>query len=70
MIEVGKALEEALGQAAESQKAIWKPQNEIDVDAEKAATIMKLMNALEDDDDVQNVYSNFTMSEEVIASLG
>jgi transcriptional/translational regulatory protein YebC/TACO1 len=28
------------------------------------------MNALEDDDDVQNVYSNFTMSEEVIASLG
>ncbi|MCV6600174.1 MAG: YebC/PmpR family DNA-binding transcriptional regulator [Cohaesibacter sp.] len=70
MIEVGKALEEALGQAAESQKAIWKPQNEIDVDAEKAATIMKLMNALEDDDDVQNVYSNFTMSEEVMESLG
>ncbi len=70
MIEVGKVLEEALGQPAESQKAIWKPQNEIDVDAEKAATIMKLMNALEDDDDVQNVYSNFTMSDEVMATLG
>ncbi|MCT4654580.1 MAG: YebC/PmpR family DNA-binding transcriptional regulator [Cohaesibacter sp.] len=70
MIDVGKALEEALGQAPESQKAIWKPQNEIDVDEEKAATIMKLMNALEDDDDVQNVYSNFTMSDEVLAKLG
>lgn len=69
MIEVGKALEEALGSAPESQKAIWKPQNEIDVDAEKAEKIMKLINALEDDDDVQNVYSNFSMSDEVMASL-
>ncbi len=69
MIEVGKALEESFGKEAESQKAIWKPQNEIDVDAEKASTIMKLMNVLEDDDDVQNVYSNFSMSDEVMASL-
>ena len=70
MIEVGKALEEALGNAAESQKAIWKPQNEIDVDAEKAEKILKLINALEDDDDVQNVYSNFSMSDEVMEKLG
>ncbi|PLW75225.1 YebC/PmpR family DNA-binding transcriptional regulator [Cohaesibacter celericrescens] len=69
MTDVSKALEEAFGQSPESEKAIWKPQNEIDVDAEKAGTIMKLMNALEDDDDVQNVYSNFTMSDEVLASL-
>ncbi|WP_316860642.1 YebC/PmpR family DNA-binding transcriptional regulator [uncultured Cohaesibacter sp.] len=69
MIEVGKALEDALGKEPESQNAIWKPQNEIDVDAEKAAKIMRLVNALEDDDDVQNVYSNFTMSDEVAASL-
>lgn len=70
MIEVGKALEESLGQTPESQKAIWKPQNEIDVDEEKAEKIMKLINALEDDDDVQNVYSNFSMSDEVMAKLG
>ena len=70
MMDVGKALEESLGQAPDSQKAIWKPQNEIDVDAEKAATIMKLMNVLDDDEDVQNVYSNFSMSDEVMESLG
>lgn len=67
--EVSKALEEALGEA-ESVKTIWKPQNLVEVNEEKAGTIMKLMDALEDDDDVQNVYSNFDISEEIMAKLG
>jgi YebC/PmpR family DNA-binding regulatory protein len=68
MNEVSKALEEVLG-AAESVKAIWKPQNTIEVDEEKARSLMKLIDTLEDDDDVQNVYSNFEVSDEVMAKL-
>ncbi|WP_068313442.1 YebC/PmpR family DNA-binding transcriptional regulator [Polycladidibacter hongkongensis] len=67
--EVSKALEGALGEA-DSVKTIWKPQNLVEVNEEKAGTIMKLMDALEDDDDVQNVYSNFDISEDVLAKLG
>ncbi|MDI6838620.1 YebC/PmpR family DNA-binding transcriptional regulator [Ciceribacter thiooxidans] len=66
--EVSKALETALGEA-ESVKAIWKPQNTIEVDEEKAQSLMKLIDTLEDDDDVQNVYSNFEVSDEVMAKL-
>ncbi|KZK85902.1 putative transcriptional regulatory protein [Pseudovibrio sp. Ad13] len=67
--DVSKALEEALCEA-ESVKIIWKPQNLVEVNEEKAGTIMKLMDALEDDDDVQNVFSNFDISEEIMAKLG
>lgn len=66
--EVSKALESTLGEA-ESVKAIWKPQNTIEVDEEKAQSLMKLIDTLEDDDDVQNVYSNFEVSDEVMAKL-
>ena len=66
--DVSKALESALGEA-ESVKPIFKPQNQVPVDAEKGATLMKLIGALEDDDDVQNVYVNFEMSDEDMAKL-
>jgi YebC/PmpR family DNA-binding regulatory protein len=68
MGEVAKTLEATLG-AAKSVKAIWKAQNTIPVDEEKAQTIMKLIGHLEDDDDVQNVYSNFDVSDEILAKL-
>ncbi|MDB5530031.1 MAG: YebC/PmpR family DNA-binding transcriptional regulator [Devosia sp.] len=68
MIEVSAALEKVLGEA-ESIKAIWKPQTNTPIDAEKGATLMKLINLLEEDDDVQNVYSNFEMSDEDMAKL-
>lgn len=68
MNEVSKALEATLGEA-ESVKAIWKPQNTVPVDEDKAQSLMKLIETLEDDDDVQNVYSNFEVSEEVMARL-
>ena len=68
MNEVSKALEGVLGED-ESVKAIWKPQNTVPVDEEKAQSLMKLIDNLEDDDDVQNVYSNFEVSEEILAKL-
>lgn len=66
--EVSTALEKALGEPS-SVNPIWKPQNQVPVDADKGATLMKLIEALEDDDDVQNVYANFEMSDEVMAAL-
>lgn len=66
--DVSKALEATLGEA-ETVKAIWKPQNTVPVDEEKAQSLMKLIDTLEDDDDVQNVYSNFEVSDEVLAKL-
>ena len=68
MGEVAAALEKSLGEA-ESVKAIWRPHNNVPVDAEKGATVMKVIGLLEDDDDVQNVYSNFEMSDEDMAKL-
>jgi YebC/PmpR family DNA-binding regulatory protein len=68
MVDVAAALEKVLGEA-ESVKAIWRPQNNTPIDAEKGATLMKLISTLEEDDDVQNVYSNFEMSDEDAAKL-
>jgi YebC/PmpR family DNA-binding regulatory protein len=66
--EVSKALETALGEA-ESVKIIWKPQNNVPVDEERAQSLMKLVATLEDDDDVQNVYANFEVDEATLARL-
>jgi transcriptional/translational regulatory protein YebC/TACO1 len=66
--EVSAALEQALGEP-ESVNIVWKPQTMTEVDEDKAATLMKLMAALDDDDDVQNVFSNFQVSDEVMARL-
>ena len=65
---VSAALEAKLGEAA-SVKALWKPMQTTAVDEEKAASVLKLIAALEDDDDVQNVYSNFEVSDAVLAKL-
>jgi len=59
--EVSSALEASLGEA-ESVKAIWKPQTLTELDADKSATLTKLIGIIEEDDDVQNVYANFDMS--------
>ncbi|MEZ5807151.1 MAG: YebC/PmpR family DNA-binding transcriptional regulator [Zhengella sp.] len=66
--DVSSALEAALGEA-ESVKPVWKPQTSTPVDADRAESIMKLIDRLEDDDDVQNVYANFEMDEETMAKL-
>jgi YebC/PmpR family DNA-binding regulatory protein len=66
--EVSKALEAQLGEAS-TVKAIWKPQNSIPVDEERAQSLMKMTDSLEDDDDVQNVYTNMDIPEDVMAKL-
>jgi transcriptional/translational regulatory protein YebC/TACO1 len=66
--DVSKALEAALGEA-ESVKTIWKPQNNIPVDEDRAQSILRLVSVLEDDDDVQNVYANFEVDDETLAKL-
>ncbi len=67
--EVAKALETTLG-AAESAKLAWKPQLLVEVDEANAATLLKMIDALEDDDDVQTVWGNYDVSDEVMAKLG
>jgi transcriptional/translational regulatory protein YebC/TACO1 len=69
MNEAVAALEKSLGEP-ESAKFVFKPQNYVPVDAEKGATLLKLIGLLEDDDDVQDVYSNFEMSDEDLARVG
>ena len=66
--EVAPALEASLGEP-KSVNAVWKPQTMTPVDEEKGATLVKLVDVLEEDDDVQNVYANFEMSDEVLAKI-
>ena len=67
--EVAKALEGAIGEA-EAVKLGWKPQNETTVVGDDAATLMKLIDALEEDDDVQTVSGNYEISDEELERLG
>ena len=67
--EVSVALEAALGES-ETAKLIWKPQAPTEItDLETAQKLMKLIETLEDDDDVQNVTGNFDLSEEIADQL-
>ena len=66
--EVSDALENALGESLES-KLIWKAQVLTEVDLDTATKLMKLIDMLEEDDDVQTVTHNFDMSDEVAEQL-
>ncbi len=63
--EVSTALEAALGES-ESTRLIWKPTTTSELDLEGLTKLMKLVEALEDDDDVQTVTTNFEASDEVM----
>jgi YebC/PmpR family DNA-binding regulatory protein len=67
--DVAQALEQKFG---EPRKAalVWRPQNTISVDDEAGEKILKLVGALEDNDDVQNVYANFEVSDALVAKMG
>jgi len=67
--EVSSALEASLGES-ESTKLIWKPSTTTELGLEDMQKLMKLVDALEDDDDVQNVTTNFEATDEVLAQLG
>ncbi|WP_404336639.1 YebC/PmpR family DNA-binding transcriptional regulator [Sphingomonas sp. MMS12-HWE2-04] len=67
--EVAKALEAVIGEA-EAAKLAWKPQTMVAVDESDAGTLFKLIDALDDDDDVQTVWGNYEVSDEVMEKLG
>ena len=66
--EVSTALETALGESV-STKLIWKPSMATQLDLAGLEKLMKLVDALEDDDDVQRVTSNFEASDDVMEQL-
>lgn len=66
--DVSTALEAELGEA-ESTKLIWKPTTTTELDLDGAQKLMRLIEVLEDDDDVQRVTANFDISDEVMAAL-
>src|SRR5438105_3779343 len=66
--EAAKALEPMLGEA-DSAKLAWKPQTEVEVRGGDAQQLLKLMDALEEDDDVQTVWGNERIPDEELANI-
>lgn len=66
--EVAKALEGVLGEP-EGAKLAWRPRERVDVSADDAALLLKMLDALEDSDDVQSVFGNYEISDDVLAAL-
>jgi len=66
--DVSTALEAELGES-ESTKLIWRPTTTTEMDLENMEKLMKLIDALEEDDDVQRVTTNFEASDEVMSQL-
>jgi YebC/PmpR family DNA-binding regulatory protein len=65
---VRDTLEARFGPATSAQ-LVWRPKTTSPIDENTATTLFKLLEALEDSDDVQNVYSNFEVAEDVMARL-
>jgi YebC/PmpR family DNA-binding regulatory protein len=66
--EVAKGLEKSLGDA-ESTKLAWRPQTPVEVGGDDAGLLVKLIDALEEDDDVQTVWGNYEVPDEVMERL-
>ena len=66
--DVAKALEEKFGDPKKAA-LVWRPQNTISVDDEAGEKIVKLLGALEDNDDVQTVYANAEFSDALVAKM-
>ena len=67
--EVAGSLEKSLGEASDTKLA-WKPNISVELDEAAAGTLLKLVDALDDDDDVQTVWGNYDISDEVMEKLG
>ena len=65
---VRDALESRLGEP-ETARLDWRPTTSVTLDEEWAGGVLKLLDVLEDNDDVQNVYANFDIPEQVMAAL-
>jgi YebC/PmpR family DNA-binding regulatory protein len=66
--EVAQALEARFGEPRKSALT-WRPQNEVAVDDEAGEKLVKLIEALDNHDDVQNVHGNYALSDALIARL-
>ncbi|CCD99085.1 YebC/PmpR family DNA-binding transcriptional regulator [Bradyrhizobium sp. STM 3809] len=67
--EVAKNLEAKFGEPRKAALT-WKPQNTVSVDDETGEKLVKLMDLLNEHDDVQNVYANFEISDALMAKMG
>jgi len=66
--DVAKALEAKLGEPRKAS-LLWKPQNTVALDDESGEKVLKLIESLDDSDDVQNVYANFEVSDALVAKM-
>jgi YebC/PmpR family DNA-binding regulatory protein len=66
---VATELEKTLGEA-ENVKLAWKPNITVEMGEKDAGTLLKLVDALDDDDDVQTVWGNYEISDEIMEKLG
>jgi YebC/PmpR family DNA-binding regulatory protein len=66
--EVSKALEAKFGEPRKAALT-WKPQNTVPVDDEQGERVLKLIETLNEHDDVQNVYANFEVSDALVAKM-
>ena len=66
--EVAKALEAKFGEPRKTGM-LWKPQNTVSVDDESGEKVLKLIEALDDSEDVQNVYANFEVSDALVQKM-
>jgi YebC/PmpR family DNA-binding regulatory protein len=65
---VAKALETKFGEPRKSG-LVWKPQNTVPIDDEKGEKLLKLIENLNEHDDVQNVYANFEVSDALVQKM-
>ncbi|MDG6093796.1 YebC/PmpR family DNA-binding transcriptional regulator [Acetobacter sp. AN02] len=65
---VRDALESRFGEP-ESAKLDWRPENSVSLDEDSARSVLKLLDVLDENDDVQNVYANFDLPEDVAEKL-
>jgi YebC/PmpR family DNA-binding regulatory protein len=66
--QVVKALEGRFGEPR-GVRILWLPKNGVPIDEEAAQKVLRMIDALEDSDDVQNVYANFEIADEVLERL-
>ena len=66
--DVAKALEAKFGEARKAA-LVWKPQNTVAVDDDNGEKLLRLIETLEDHEDVQNVYANFEVSDALVQKL-
>ena len=66
--DVAKALEAKFGEPRKAS-LLWRPQNTVALDDEAGEKVLKLIESLDDSDDVQNVYANFEVSDALVAKM-